>query len=193
VRTERGNGRQSAHNFDYEDGQEYQVEGEPLKEDETYVLCTSQYLDSHRRLVVHPDHHEARISRGAELEASKCRRIRKSWAIASIQGEGELYWVIFEHKGNHALACLAFASSSGFATLDFEGEANRGDIWRVGDGGEPTGVGFTILLATLGPTGLEFAYEWMGEEGTSISYVRQKGAKLLEVEGTGTGRYLVPI
>lgn len=124
------------------------------------------------------------------LETSRQKKVKSSFPVAKIDGEGILYAVNYELAGDTAMFSFVFVSRHGLIIKDNYGEYDPGGTWRAGDNGYVKPGMFEVLAAFMGKNGIEIAIDWKGSEGDYIEYLLENGDTLEMVKNEY--RYTLP-
>jgi len=167
ARSPRDNGRQRASNFDYAEGDVFEVTSGAAQPDETCFLgppAAAQVPQSPADSVcVGGD--SARVSQAKARRVVRCRR------ISTVDDRTQVLVVEFERRADSALASLVLADRDHMGFLDFPAVYGpEGDTWRVGDSGTLDPSGFSVLFVVNGPAERAIAVAWAGEEGESLIF-----------------------
>lgn len=175
---EHWNGRDTAYEFESSPGSVYRVSGSKLRKNKCYPVLTAAWMAE--RIPVPVLSRPARALSPASrrlLERQLGFKVRRSWNLGGLGDDGSLHWCWFHPKGRKGLIALVLNSKDGLSVLPMPADTEVG--WRVGGEEMEGGDLVDILFACRGPRGIELAFAWAGEEGTSLAYVVQQGANLI--------------
>ncbi|WP_221469411.1 hypothetical protein [Cohnella nanjingensis] len=191
--SDKSNGRQTAWNFDLDEGELYSIAKGHITPNDSVLLAEKDAFEGHTFLSYKP------LSKGtfsktviAQIEKQKKRKVVKQGLIGQATPDVHIGLVEYaKAKGQKPLASLVLTTKRGPLFLDFVGNDDPTSTWRVDDGGTITPDMFHILFVTESKQGYSFAYEWSGAEGYSLEVLQQQGGKLRRVlQGS---RYAAPV
>jgi hypothetical protein len=183
------NGRQRASNFDYAEGDVFEVTSGSAQPDETCFLAPPPAAQVPRSpadsVCVGGD--SARVSQAKARRVVRCRR------ISTVDDRTHVLAVEFERRADSALASLVLADLDQMTFLDLPAVPGpEGDTWRVGDGGTFDPSGFSVFFVVNGPAERAIAVAWAGEEGESLIFAATGSARDSFVPLVRDYRYWVP-
>ncbi|TVY03294.1 hypothetical protein [Cohnella terricola] len=182
-RAEDSNGRQNQWNFDRDAGELYAVVKGKIPGNESVLLAEKGAFQGHEFLNYKP------LSKGAfakgdiaGIEKAKKRKVAQQALLGQVSKNLQIGLVTFERKkGQKPLASLVLKTESGLLFEDFEGNDDDQSTWRVDDGGTIAPDMFKILFVTKSKAGYALSYEWIGEEGYSLTVLQQNKTKFRSV------------
>ncbi|MCC3373670.1 hypothetical protein [Cohnella sp. REN36] len=191
--SDKSNGRQTAWNFDDDEGELYSIAKGKVAPNDSVLLAEKDAFEDHVFLSYKP------VSKGTfsksvitQIEKQKKRKVAKQGLIGQVKPDVSIGLVEYvKAKGQKPLASLVLSTKKGPLLLDFVGNDDPNSTWRVDDGGTITPDMFRILFVTESKQGYSFAYEWSGAEGYSLEVLQQQGGKLRSV--LHGSRYAAPI
>lgn len=192
--TDGNNYRDVASNFDNLPGAVYRVAEDPLAADETCPLATSGFLSGRTPLAVGPldmsPLGEAEVQR---IEAARDMDLDRSWRLADIGGEAEVWLGVFEPGDSTIVASMILCRGGDLFFEDYVGAVSEDmqSVWRVDDGGRFGAEYFEIIAAFGTAEGIELIRTWIGAEGENAAWLRPEGGKL--VPGLTGYRYQSPL
>jgi hypothetical protein len=161
------NGRQRASNFDYEEGDVFEVARGSARPDETCFLAPPPAAKVPRT----PADSVCAAGDSTRLSQAKARRVVSCRRIVTVDDLTHVLAVEFERRADSALASLVLTDRDQMSFLDFPAARGpEGDAWRVGDGGTFDPSGFGVLFVVNGPAERAIAVAWAGEEGESLVF-----------------------
>lgn len=181
-----GNGRQNSWNVLHERGYWFRADT-ALSRDEDVLIVSGAYLKRRKPLGFR------RITRAwtdsyppSSPDTLPGIRVDGIWRLAEVEGGERVDAVLFSGR-SPKVAGLAVGSVSDWKVLRIPGAPSGGDsddTWRAGDGGRFDPAALEVLAAFEGPSGLEVAWLWGGEEGASLVFSRAS-ADTLETVARG--------
>lgn len=192
VESSDSSGRDIASNFNNSQGAVYKILSRTkVKPNGTYILCSKSYIQT-RRILSIQNHPKNVLSDKwiSTLEHEKKMKIGKSWNLATFSENHSVFWVRFNDTETKGLISMVLISNDQISTIDFPADPKTG--WRVGDDEMASGDLVNILFACNTPEGLEFVYEWLGEESNHLAIIKQNGGSLIEEECSSSARYHAP-
>lgn len=191
--SEKSNGRQTAWNFDNDEGELYKVAKGKLTENETVILTTKDAFQGHTFLKYKA------LTKGGftkttlrSVESIKKRKIKKQGLIGEVSKEIQIGLVEFQRgKGQLPLASIVLSTPKGLVFHDMVGNDDPNSTWRVEDGGEIKPEWFNVLFVTKSKSGYSLAIENWGSEGTYTMILQQKDRTFRLV--AGGARYTYPV
>ncbi|MDJ1503110.1 hypothetical protein [Xanthocytophaga agilis] len=174
--SEQSNGRQWAENFDRSGGNLYTVTSGTVSEEETTLLFTKPFLETHKLIPTTPfKKAQLPVDVKTTIESAKGRKIKDAHSLVKLPDERSIFLIEFELKGNSALASLVFVSSDKLLYKDFPAKYDETSTWSVDDGGQ-FGWEYYKILAVLEYEGkIELITDWVGAEGYNSSYIQEDG------------------
>ncbi|WP_314589497.1 hypothetical protein [Paenibacillus terrigena] len=192
-RTEQDNGRQTARNFDNDEGELYQLTKGKLTENETVILASNGAFEGHTFLKY------TALTKGGftkttirTIEKIKKRKIAKQGLIGEVSKEVQIGLIEFKRsKGQLPLASIVLTTPKGLVFHDMPGTNDPMSTWRIEDGGEIKPSWFKVLFVSQSKSGYSLAIEGWGSEGLNIKILQQKDNIFREV--ASGGRYTYPV
>ncbi|MDJ1473632.1 hypothetical protein QNI19_38740 [Cytophagaceae bacterium DM2B3-1] len=174
--SEQSNGRQWAENFDRSGGSLYTVTSGTVSEEETTVLFTKPFLETHKLIPTTPfEKGKLSDSNRAKIESFKGWKVKDSHSLVKLSGNRSIFLVEFELKGDSALASLVVVGSDKILYKDFPAKYDETSTWSVDDGGQ-FGWEYYKILAVLEYEGkIELITDWVGAEGYNATYMQEEG------------------
>jgi len=175
-RSEKDNGRQTAWNFDNDDGELYKLAKGKLTENETVILTTKDAFQGHTFLKYKAlTKGEFTKTTVRSIESIKKRKIKKQGLIGEVSKEIKIGLVEFQRgKDQLPLASIVLSTPKGLVFHDMVGRDDPYSTWRVEDGGKIKPEWFNVLFVTKSKSGYSLAIENWGSEGTSTFILQQK-------------------
>ncbi|MCE3229009.1 MAG: hypothetical protein K0S32_3560 [Bacteroidetes bacterium] len=186
------NGRQTYYNFEKCGGYFFETTSGKVSHDSSNVLLSEKFLKE-RKLVSLVPNNSTNIPGPLRMriEQSKARKIKKFKCLGQIDNASCFYIIEFERKKDSCLAALVYINKEKFVWLNFPAKYNDISVWRVDDGGE-FGVDYYNLLTVFEYKGIiEIVVDWIGAEGFSIEFLREKGNEFKSMKGSY--RYAAPL
>lgn len=187
------NYRQTPYNFNESGGHSYDVKGK-LDAWNTVLMITDEFLLNRKIARSQPDTGVEMFSEEERkfIEKKYGRKIKKEQDAGGYDNGARMRWLEFEPKNDSLLVSIYFKLADGQKLfLDFPAVDDEISSWRVDDGGQFDFGSIRILAVFDGPEGLEFINDWMGAEGSSTSYWKQKDNSFAEKKSAY--RYMAPM
>jgi hypothetical protein len=179
--------RQTPQYFDDLTGTVFRLAAGRLDGGETCFLATDVFLSGTTVIPVRQGEDEAcAVAVRRQLESSRSRSIVNCWTIGVLDKNRRIVLVEFERRGKDALASVVLLDNgrSIFADLAAEYRGEGQELWRAGDDGVLSPVGFHVVCVLQRGTFRALAISWSGEEGESVSlFVADTGNEFRAVIG----------
>jgi hypothetical protein len=189
---EEDTGRDTARNFDALGGFYYQITDGKTTEDTICLLTDERFFTGKKDLPLLPGEDKPDAKTLGRIAAAKQRRVKEARGMGRLAPDRELYFVLFERKGESALFSIVMATPERLVFLDFPGSyKDEGSVWRVDDGGEIDPLLFDIEQAFESARGVEFTYWWRGAEGDSVGLVQETGSSFRTIKRSY--KYMAPL
>jgi hypothetical protein len=191
--SEKSNGRQTAWNFDNDEGELFKLAKGKLTENETVILMTKDAFQGHTFLKYKAlTKGEFNKTTVRSIERIKKRKIKKQGLIGEVSKEIQIGLVEFQRgKGQLPLASIVLSTPKGLVFHDMVGHDDPYSTWRVEDGGEIKPEWFNVLFVTKSKSGYSLAIENWGSEGLNTFILQQKD-RTFRLVAHG-GRYTYPV
>lgn len=169
----------NSYNFNLIEGAVYSIDQGRFEENQTYTLFSKSFLEPRKVLEIKPNLKKAFPEHlSMVLESQKGMKIRKSWCVAELSNQVEIYWIWFHTQGEKELICMTAVRGNELLTLDYPAEKGTG--WRAEDGCETYENSIQIIFACENNQKLEFAYVWSAPEGGANQYAVEQDGALVE-------------
>jgi hypothetical protein len=191
--SESSTGRQTAYNFDQDNGERYRLPAGKMPSNASIVLAEKDTFTGHQFLTY------TALTKGAfssstvrSIEKIKQRKIAKQSLIGQVSSDIQIGLVQFTQTGKQLpLASLVLTTPTGLVIHDFVGNKDKSSTWRVDDGGEIDASMFNVLFVTKSKSGYSLGLEWIGFEGYALKILQQeKNHFRMVLEGS---RYTAPL